>query len=234
MFERFTERARQVVVLAQEEARDLKHGYIGTEHLLLGLLREEQGLAARILDDRDVTVERTRGQVVLMVGVGDTKTNGQIPFTDRGKRVLELALREALSLGHNYIGTEHILLALAREGEGAGTRVLHDVLGKDWQEIVRGDVLGLLSGPRLREPLPQEVTYDMIRSGLGKLTVRHRTKPEFRGILKTYDWDLDRGTVLYTQPIMRGIVAEWSAQRRDLCVCDPAEVRGWEVVRKPE
>src|ERR687889_572717 len=118
MFERFTERARQVVVLAQEEARTLKHNYIGTEHILLGLLREEEGLAARVLESLDITVERVRAQVVRIVGSGEEVTSGQIPFTPRAKKVLELALREALSLGHNYIGTEHILLGLVRENEG--------------------------------------------------------------------------------------------------------------------
>src|ERR687885_605145 len=117
MFERFTERARQVVVLAQEEARTLKHNYIGTEHILLGLLREEEGLAARVLESLDITVEEVRAQVARIVGQGDEVTTGQIPFTPRAKKVLELALREALSLGHNYIGTEHILLGLVRENE---------------------------------------------------------------------------------------------------------------------
>src|SRR5712692_7385061 len=117
MFERFTERARQVVVLAQEEARTLKHNYIGTEHILLGLLREEEGLAARVLESLDITVERVRAQVVRIVGSGEEVTSGQIPFTPRAKKVLELALREALSLGHNSAGTEHILLGLVRENE---------------------------------------------------------------------------------------------------------------------
>ena len=115
MFERFTERARQVVVLAQDEARALKHNYIGTEHLLLGLLREEQGLAARVLESLGVTVEEVRIQVARIVGQGDELAMGQIPFTPRSKKILELSLREALSLGHDYIGTEHLLLGLARE-----------------------------------------------------------------------------------------------------------------------
>src|SRR5690242_8228844 len=126
MFERFTERARQVVVLAQDEARTLKHNYIGTEHILLGLLREEEGLAARVLDSLDITVEEVRAQVARIVGQGDEVTTGQIPFTPRAKKVLELALREALSLGHNYIGTEHILLGLVRENEGVAARILLD------------------------------------------------------------------------------------------------------------
>ena len=126
MFERFTERARQVVVLAQEEARTLKHNYIGTEHILLGLLREEEGLAARVLESLEITVEEVRSQVIRIVGAGEEVTSGQIPFTPRAKKVLELALREALSLGHNYIGTEHILLGLVRENEGVAARILLD------------------------------------------------------------------------------------------------------------
>src|SRR5207253_7953647 len=109
MFERFTERARQVVVLAQEEARTLKHNYIGTEHILLGLLREEEGLGARVLESLGVTLEEVQGQVARIVGEGDEVTTGQIPFTPRAKKVLELALREAQSMNHNYIGTEHLL-----------------------------------------------------------------------------------------------------------------------------
>src|SRR6266540_2156871 len=110
MFERFTERARQVVVLAQDEARLLRHNYIGTEHILLGLLREAEGLAARVLESLDITAEEVRAQVARIVGLGEEFSSGQIPFTPRGKRVLELSLREAISLGHSYIGTEHILL----------------------------------------------------------------------------------------------------------------------------
>jgi ATP-dependent Clp protease ATP-binding subunit ClpC len=108
------------VVLAQDEARALKHNYIGTEHILLGLLREEEGLAARVLESLDITVEEVRAQVARIVGQGDEVTTGQIPFTPRAKKVLELALREALSLGHNYIGTEHILLALLEFENGSG------------------------------------------------------------------------------------------------------------------
>src|SRR5436189_6157390 len=124
MFERFTERARQVVVLAQEEARTLKHNYIGTEHILLGLLREEEGLAARVLESLGVALDEVRGQVSRIVGRGDEVTTGQIPFTPRAKKVLELSLREALLLGHNYIGTEHILLGIARENQGVASRLL--------------------------------------------------------------------------------------------------------------
>src|SRR5438128_784147 len=145
MFERFTERARQVVVLAQEEARTLKHNYIGTEHILLGLLREEEGLAARVLESLDITVERVRAQVVRIVGSGEEVTSGQIPFTPRAKKVLELALREALSLGHNYIGTEPILLGLVRENEGVAARILLDFDADS--EKIRNEVIRMLSGP---------------------------------------------------------------------------------------
>jgi ATP-dependent Clp protease ATP-binding subunit ClpC len=145
LFERFTERARQVVVLAQDEARALKHNYIGTEHILLGLLREEEGLAARVLESLDITVEEVRAQVARIVGQGDEVTSGQIPFTPRAKKVLELALREALSLGHNYIGTEHILLGLVRENEGVAARILLDFDAD--AEKIRNEIIRMLSGP---------------------------------------------------------------------------------------
>jgi ATP-dependent Clp protease ATP-binding subunit ClpC len=144
VFERFTERARQVVVLAQDEARALKHNYIGTEHILLGLLREEEGIAARVLGSLDVTLEGARDQVARMVGQGDEVTAGQIPFTPRGKKVLELALREAVSMSHSYIGTEHLLLGLVRETGGVAARVLLD-LGAD-AERIRNEVVRLLGG----------------------------------------------------------------------------------------
>jgi ATP-dependent Clp protease ATP-binding subunit ClpA len=145
VFERFTERARQVVVLAQDEARALRHNYIGTEHLLLGLLREEEGLAARVLESLDVTLEEVRAQVALIIGSGDEVTTGQIPFTPRGKKVLELALREALSIGHNHIGTEHILLGLVREGQGVAMRILLDFDAD--AEKIRNEVIRMLAGP---------------------------------------------------------------------------------------
>ncbi len=145
MFERFTERARQVVVLAQEEARTLKHNYIGTEHILLGLLREQEGLAARVLESLELTAERVRALVVRIVGSGEEVTSGQIPFTPRAKKVLELSLREALSLGHDYIGTEHILLGLVRENEGVAARILLDF--DAGPEKIRGELLRMLSGP---------------------------------------------------------------------------------------
>ncbi len=146
MFERFTERARQVVVLAQDESRALRHNYIGTEHLLLGLLREEEGLAAKVLDSFGVTIEGVRAEVIRVVGEGDEITTGQIPFTPGAKKALESSLKVAIELGHNYIGTEHILLGLARANEGAAAQVLHEV-GADWAHL-RDAVIGALSGAR--------------------------------------------------------------------------------------
>jgi ATP-dependent Clp protease ATP-binding subunit ClpC len=152
MFERFTEQAREVVDLAQEEASTLKHNYIGTEHILLGLLREEEGLAARVLESLDFTIERLRAQVVRIVGSGEELTSGQIPFTPRAKKVLELALREALRLGHNYIGTEHILLGLVLENEGVAARLLLDFDADS--EKIRGEVMRMLSVRDDRHPAP--------------------------------------------------------------------------------
>src|ERR671927_36589 len=146
MFERFTERARKGVVLAQEEARHFNHNYIGTEHLLLGLLREDEGVAARALASLNVTLDEVREQVESIVGYGEEGTGGQAPFTPRSKKVLELALREALQLGHNYIGTEHILLGLVRESEGVAARVLSN-LGVD-PDKVRREVVRMLGGGR--------------------------------------------------------------------------------------
>jgi ATP-dependent Clp protease ATP-binding subunit ClpC len=153
MFERFTERARQVVVLAQDEARSLRHNYIGTEHLLLGLLREEEGIAARVLESFDVTVEEVRAQVARIVGQGDEVTTGQIPFTPRAKKVLELSLREALELGHKWIGTEHLLLGLVRENEGVAVQILLDFDAD--ADTVRDEVIRQLSGAAPRAvPVP--------------------------------------------------------------------------------
>ncbi|MCL1593452.1 MAG: ATP-dependent Clp protease ATP-binding subunit [Actinomycetia bacterium] len=144
MFERFTDRARRVVVLAQEEARLLNHNYIGTEHILLGLIHEGEGVAARALESMDINLESVRNQVVEIIGQGSQAPSGHIPFTPRAKKVLELSLREALQLGHNYIGTEHILLGLIREGEGVAAQVLVK-LGAELTKV-RQTVIQLLSG----------------------------------------------------------------------------------------
>ena len=144
LFERFTDRARRVVVLAQEEARLLNHSYIGTEHILLGLIHEGEGVAAKALESLNITLDAVRAQVEEIIGQGGSSPSGHIPFTPRAKKVLELSLREALQLGHNYIGTEHILLGLLREGEGVATQVLVK-LGADLGKV-RQQVIQLLSG----------------------------------------------------------------------------------------
>jgi ATP-dependent Clp protease ATP-binding subunit ClpC len=144
MFERFTDRARRVVVLAQEEARMLNHNYIGTEHILLGLIHEGEGVAAKALESLGISLEGVRQQVEEIIGQGQQAPSGHIPFTPRAKKVLELSLREALQLGHNYIGTEHILLGLIREGEGVAAQVLVK-LGADLNRV-RQQVIQLLSG----------------------------------------------------------------------------------------
>jgi ATP-dependent Clp protease ATP-binding subunit ClpC len=144
VFERFTDRARRVVVLAQEEARLLNHNYIGTEHILLGLIHEGEGVAAKALESLGISLEKVRQQVEEIIGAGQSPPSGHIPFTPRAKKVLELSLREALQLGHNYIGTEHILLGLIREGEGVAAQVLVK-LGADLSRV-RQQVIQLLSG----------------------------------------------------------------------------------------
>src|SRR5690606_20707973 len=124
MFERFTDRARRVVVLAQEEARMLNHNYIGTEHILLGLIHEGEGIAAKTMESLNISLDAVRQQAQDITGAGEQGPVGHVPFTPRAKKVLELSLREARQLGHNYIGTEHILLGLIREGEGVAAQVL--------------------------------------------------------------------------------------------------------------
>jgi ATP-dependent Clp protease ATP-binding subunit ClpC len=172
MFERFTERARQVVVLAQGEARTLRHNYIGTEHLLLGLLRED-GAAARALDEFDVTFEEVQAQVARIIGQGDEVTTGQIPFTPRAKKVLELSLREALDSGDNYIGPEHILLGMVREGDGVAARILMDFAQL---EEIRAAALAVAAGrPReerasrsqLSTLAPEVIEERMLRATVG-------------------------------------------------------------------
>src|SRR5256714_5293702 len=144
MFERFTDRARRVVVLAQEEARMLNHNYIGTEHILLGLIHEGEGVAARALESLGISLDAVRQQVEEIIGQGQQAPSGHIPFTPRAKKVLELSLREALQLGQSYIGTEHILLGLIREGDGVAAQVLV-VLGADLNRV-RQQVIQLARG----------------------------------------------------------------------------------------
>jgi hypothetical protein len=156
MFERFTNRARRVVVLAQEEARVLNHNYIGTEHLLLGLIHEGEGVAARALESLGVSLEAVRAQVEEIIGEGTEAPTGHIPFTPRAKRVIELSLREARQLRHNYVGTEHILLGLVREGQGVAAQVLVK-LGADLPRV-RQEVVQLLAGGKAEA---EEVEEDL-------------------------------------------------------------------------
>jgi ATP-dependent Clp protease ATP-binding subunit ClpC len=144
MFERFTDRARRAMVLAQEEARQLNHNYIGTEHILLGLIHEGEGVAAQALGLMGISLEAVRSKVEEIINQGQQEPEGHLPYTPRAKKVLELSLRESLQLGHNYIGTEHILLGLIREGEGVASKVLVN-LGAELTRV-RQEVIQLLSG----------------------------------------------------------------------------------------
>jgi ATP-dependent Clp protease ATP-binding subunit ClpA len=187
MFERFTDRARRVVVLAQEEARMLNHNYIGTEHILLGLSHEGEGVAARALDSLGISLDAVRQQVEEIIGQGQQAPSGHIPFTPRAKKVLELSLREALQLGHNYIGTEHILLGLIREGDGVAAQVLVK-LGADLNRV-RQQVIQLLHGYQGKEPghrpawegIPVtgvQARLDMIEGRLAAIEQRVGTGPD--------------------------------------------------------
>jgi ATP-dependent Clp protease ATP-binding subunit ClpA len=153
MFERFTDRARNVVVLAQEEARMLNHNYIGTEHILLGLIHETRGLGAKALEAAGIGLEPARQRVAEIIGPGQQAPSGNIPFTPRAKKILELSLREALQLSHNYIGTEHILLGLIREGDGVAVHVLTG-LGADLNRL-RQQVLQLQADNPTTEEMPR-------------------------------------------------------------------------------
>ena len=156
MFERFTDRARRVVVLAQEEARMFDHNYVGTEHLLLGLIRENEGVAAKALESLGISLDVVRQQIEEIIGHGQQEPSGHIPFTKRAKKALEMSLRESVQLGHDYIGTEHILLGLLREGDGVAAQVLVK-LGADLNRV-RQQVIQLLhgSGKRASPPLPDD------------------------------------------------------------------------------
>jgi ATP-dependent Clp protease ATP-binding subunit ClpC len=187
MFERFTDRARRVVVLAQEEARMLNHNYVGTEHILLGLIHEGEGVAAKALESLGISLEAVRAQVEEIIGQGQQIPSEHIPFTPRAKKVMELSLREALQLGHDYIGTEHILLGLIREGDGVAAQVLIR-LGADLNRV-RQQVIAVLyqsKEPRLarREadegaPLPEvQARLDAVEDWLAAVDQRVGTGPD--------------------------------------------------------
>jgi ATP-dependent Clp protease ATP-binding subunit ClpA len=177
MFQRFTDRARRVVVLAQEEARRLDHNYIGTEHILLGLISEGEGVAAKALKSLGISLDAVRQQVEEIIGRGQQEPPGHIPFTPRAKKVLELSLRESKQLGNNYIGTEHILLGLIREGNGVAAQVLVK-LGADLK-LVRQQVIQLLHGHTAEEPEPVvEVRLGMVEQRLTAIEQRVGIGPD--------------------------------------------------------
>jgi Clp amino terminal domain, pathogenicity island component/UvrB/uvrC motif len=215
MFERFTDRARRVVVLAQAEARLLNHDYIGTEHLLLGLAHEGQGVAAIALERLGIRLEALRAQVQEVIGRGQRAPSGHIPFTPRAKKVLELSLRESQQLGHNYIGTEHVLLGLVREGEGVAAQVLVK-LGADLSRV-RQQVIQLLSGyaggPEAAEgtPLvPMGMPTDLREAGEQLAEVRRQKEAAIAAE------DFDRAAALRDaeEELLAGLVEreqEWTA-----------------------
>jgi hypothetical protein len=193
MFERFTDRARRVVVLAQGEARMLDHDYIGTEHILLGLIHEGEGVAAKALESLGISLDAVRQQVEELIGRGQQAPSGHIPFTPRGKKVLELSLRESLQLGHNYIGTEHILLGLIREGDGVAAQVLVK-LGADLNRV-RQQVIQLLHGYQAQEATRQsalvkevKVRLDVVEGRLAALEQRAGIGPDTSDL----DGEIDR------------------------------------------
>lgn len=225
MFERFTERARLAVVLADEEARALKHDHLGSEHILLGLLREPEGLAAQALAAFDVSIEEVRAQVVRIVGRGDKGTAGHIPLTPRAKKALELALREALLLGHNYIGTEHILLGLVHDTDGVAARILLD-LDVDAEKI-RTEVLRLLQPTPSASRSPESVKARPYSSPLTR-EVRQAIDSLRRAKERAIEaGDFERGTEmrsrekLLAQPA-RALEQAWS----EFCELDEAETGG--------
>jgi ATP-dependent Clp protease ATP-binding subunit ClpC len=186
MFERFTDRARRVVVLAQEEARMLNHNYIGTEHILLGLIHEGEGVAAKALESLGISLEAVRSQVEEIIGQGQAAPTGHIPFTPRAKKVLELSLREALQMGHNYIGTEHILLGLIREGNGVGAHVLTN-LGANLNQV-RAEIIAVLDPSQ--PDTGREAGASTLSSGRGP--IEWPTCPSCRAVLMVGDLGVRR------------------------------------------
>lgn len=227
MFQRFSDRARRVVVLAQEEARMLNHNYIGTEHLLLGLIQEGEGVAAKALESMGISLEAVRNQVEEIIGRGSTAPTGHIPFTPRAKKVLELSLREALQLGHNYIGTEHILLGLIREGEGVAAQVLTK-LGADLDRV-RNQVVQLLTGAsagpkeaaQAGESQPQgNLLLDQFGRNLTQLAIQNKLDPvigrekEIERVMQVLSRRTKNNPVLIGEPgVGKTAVVEGFAQR---------------------
>jgi Clp amino terminal domain, pathogenicity island component len=229
MFERFTDRGRRVIVLAQEEARLLNHDYIGTEHLLLGLTHEEEGVAARALTELGISLETVRAQVEEIIGRGQSAPTGHIPFTPRAKKVLELSLREALQLGHNYIGTEHILLGLIREGEGVAAQLLVKLGGS--RDRVRAKVIQVLSdagpspeqAPLEQARLTQGAVSAMVAGGPG--AYQEQTPPELARVVPL-GREVFRGSGLRVVLISLEIWSGWLDLRYALLPVDPQGPQG--------
>lgn len=191
MFERFTDRARRVVVLAQDEARDLKHGYIGTEHLLLACAVEGEGVAARALSTHHLKDETIRAALVRQVGEGQQRPSGHIPFTPRAKKVLELALREALQLGHNYIGTEHLLLGIIREAEGLACQMMRST-GVEPTEL-RKTVIEILTGYEKEAAAPRPAGWEVVHPKPQPHTHTFPTKESLHDVGRGSIWRCECG-----------------------------------------
>jgi ATP-dependent Clp protease ATP-binding subunit ClpA len=207
MFERFTDRARRVVVLAQEEARMLNHNYIGTEHILLGLIHEGEGVAAKALEAMEVSLTEVRKLVEELIGSGQEAPVGHIPFTPRAKKVLELSLRESLQLGHNYIGTEHILLGLVREGEGVASQVLVK-LGADLDRV-RQQVLGVLGQEGMLESAPGRRFLERFSDSAHTALELARDSARDLGHEAIEPADILLGLIVTDDPQIAGLLASW-------------------------
>lgn len=195
MFERYTDRARRTISLAQDEARNLKHNYIGTEHLLLGLIAEGEGVAAEALQELGISLKLVRDELAKKVGEGSASTEGHIPFTPRAKKVLELSLREALQLGHNYIGTEHILLGIIREGSGIGAEILKD-LGAELSDV-RHAVIKILT--TYSKGIPE------IRTGVRNVTYTPQSL-RFQALSMAIDFVCRTGTTKPVNDVAEGFL----------------------------
>jgi ATP-dependent Clp protease ATP-binding subunit ClpC len=231
MFERFTDRARQVMVLAQEEARMLNHNYIGTEHLLLGLIHEGGGVAARTLESLGVSLQAVRQQVEEIIGHGQNGTAGRIPFTPRAKKVLELSRREALAMGHNYVGTEHILLGLLREGNGVAAQALVR-MGADLSRV-RQQVILILSGQQDKdEPKSGRAARRASKAGRRQ----HGLLPEILGRVESIDAQLSAiGERIGAGPDVSDLERQIAQARRDKeAAADAEDYEGAAALRDRE